>query len=198
MRNESKRLFEVAPDAAGQPFEEPQLGKTSDFQSRAARAGADFKVMAAGRLVEAGASLERTDFEIKGFPVDIQVIGTNGRRFLVLARGTPGEQARSGLRRSDTVEKVGFMAMQLARIQRLPILLLTSDLPKRSSTTGHYLASLSPDVWDVVSYRADLRGFQRLREHLQGPVNAQPPAAPWRSQLEQKGDKSLFDQVPES
>lgn len=72
------------------------------------------------------------------------------------------------------------MAMQLHRGQDLPILLMTSDLPERSTKAGHYLASLSSDVWDVVSYRADLRGFRRLRAHLQGPVDEQPPAAPWR------------------
>ena len=187
-------LFELAPDSGTQPFEEPTLGRSSNFQSRAPRSGADFKAMAIDRLLEAGATIERTNFEIEGFPVDVQVVGTNGRRFLVLARGTPGEQARSGLRRSDTVEKAGFMAMQLARCQNIPILLVTSDLPKRSSSTGHYLASLSSDVWDVISYRADLRGFQRLRDHLQGPADLEAPAAPWRSG-ESPVPQTLFDQT---
>jgi hypothetical protein len=195
MRIQSKTLFELPSDAGNEPFEEPTLDRSSGFQSRAPRSGADFKAMAMDRLQEAGATIERANFEIKGFPVDLQVIGANGRRFLVLARGTPGEQARSGLRRSDTVEKAGFMAMQLARCQSIPILLLTSDLPKRSSTTGHYLASLSPDVWDVISYRADLRGFQRLRDHLQGPVDVEAPAAPWRSD-ESPAAQTLFDQTP--
>jgi hypothetical protein len=193
MRTQSNRLFEVSGDAAEEPFEEAQQRGNAHFQSRAPRSGADFKAMAADRLIEAGATIERTDFDIQKFPVDLQVVGTNGRRFLVLARGTPGEQQRSGLRRSDTVEKTGFMAMQLARCQDLPLLLLTSDLPKRSSATGHYLASLSPDVWDVISYRADLRGFQRLRDHLQGAATVEPPAAPWRSPVG-PADQSLFDQ----
>lgn len=122
--------------------------------------------------------------------------GSNGRRFLVLARGTPDEQRASGLRRPDTVEKVGFMAMQLARGQDLPILLLTSDLPKRSTKTGHYLAALSLDVWDVVAYRSDLRGFQRLRSHLGGPIDADPPAAPWR-QREARLQSALFNEALE-
>jgi len=197
MRTQSNRLFEVSGDPVEEPFEESKQRGGSYFQSRAPRAGADFKAMAADRLIEAGATIERTDFEIQGFPVDLQVVGTNCRRFLVLARGTPGEQPRSGLRRSDTVEKTGFMAMQLARCQDLPLLLLTSDLPKRSSATGHYLCSLSPDVWDVISYRADLKGFQRLREHLQGTVTVEPPLAPWRSPLA-PADQSLFDQAREA
>ncbi len=120
--------------------------------------------------------------------------GSNGRRFLVLARGTPDEQNRGALRRTDTVEKVGFMAMQLARRQDLPILLITSDLPGRSTKAGHYLAALSDDVWDVVSYRADLRGFQRLRAHLQGQIDVEPPDAPWR-QPDDNHVPTLFDEV---
>ena len=78
--------------------------------------------MAIARLKEAGATIEKVNFRIQEFPVDAQVSGSNGRPFLVLARGTPDEQDRSALRRTDTVEKAGFMAMQLARRQALPII----------------------------------------------------------------------------
>jgi hypothetical protein len=121
------------------------------------------------------------DLGFKGFPVDAKVSGSNGRTFLVLARGTPDEQDRGVLRRTDSVEKAGFMAMQLARRQALPIILITSDLPKRSTRAGQYLAALSDDLWDVVSYRADLKGFQRLRAHFTATIEDVPPAAPWRT-----------------
>ena len=137
--------------------------------------------MALARISDAGATIHRTKFRIDGFLVDAQVSGSNGRPFLLLARGTPDEQDRGALRRTDTVEKAGFMAMQLARHQHLPIILITSDLPKRSTRAGHYLAALSDDLWDVVSYRADLRGFQRLRAHFTAPIENLPPAAPWRT-----------------
>ena len=101
--------------------------------------------MAITRLKEAGATIEKTNFRIEGFPVDAQVSGSNGRTFLVLARETPDEQDRGALRRTDTVEKAGFMAMQLARRQARPIILITSDLPKRSTRAGQYLAALSDD-----------------------------------------------------
>ena len=176
----SDRLFEV-PVAGGQePYEDSALPARTNFQSRAPRAGADFKSMAVERLKEAGATVERLNLKAAGFPVDAQILGSNGRRFLVLARGTPEEQRFSGLRRTDTVEKVGFVAMQLARRQRLPVLLITSDLPNPSTKTARYLAALSKDVWDVVAYRADLRGFQRLHTHLHGPADTGPPQAPWR------------------
>lgn len=174
-------LFEVAAGSGGAPFEEKDLRRRTDFQSRASRSGADFKAMAIGRLCSAGATITRVDFEIEGFPVDAEVCGTNGRRFLVLARGTPDEGPQSGVRRTDTIQKVGFSAMQLARRQELAILIVTSDLPPRSAKPGIYLASLSDDVFDVVSYRGDLRGFQRLQRHFAGPAAAVPPDAPWRA-----------------
>jgi hypothetical protein len=174
-------LFEVPVGTGQEPFEEPDLRGRANFQSRAPRSGADFKAMAIARLKEAGAIIERVNFRIEVFPVDAQASGSNGRPFLVLARGTPDEQDRGALRRTDTVEKAGFMAIQLARRQALPIILITSDLPKRSTRAGHYLAALSDDLWDVVSYRADLKGFQRLRAHFTAPIEKAPPAAPWRA-----------------
>ena len=151
-------LFELPVGAGQEPFEEPDLHRRANFQSRAPRSGADFKAMAIARLKEAGATLDRGKSRIDGFPVDAQVSGSNGRPFLVLARGTPDEQDRGALRRTDTVEKAGFMAIKLSRCQPLPIILITSDLPKRSTRAGHYLAALSDDLWDVVSYRADFYG----------------------------------------
>jgi hypothetical protein len=148
--------------------------------------------MAIKRLREAGATVERMSFEVDGFPVDAEVSGANGRHFIVLARGTPDEDSRSGIRRTDTIEKVGFRAMQLARRQELPILIVASDLPRRATKPGIYLASLSEDVFDVVSYRGDLRGFQRFQRHFSGPADARPPDAPWRAP-EGAPQDSLFD-----
>lgn len=193
-KNRFDVLSEVKAATDRGPYEEQDLRRRTDFQSRAPRSGADFKAMALARLQEAGATIERKNFEIEGFPVDAQIFGSNGRRFLVLARGTPEEQDRGALRRTDTVEKMGFMAMQLARHQNMPILVITSDLPRRSTKAGHYLAALSPDVWDVVSHRADLRGFHRVSEHLHGSVDLAPPDAPWRRPWKTP-QQSLFDEV---
>ena len=187
-------LFEVPVGAGGEPFEESDLRRRTDFQSRAPRSGADFKAMAIKRLQEAGGTIERLDFEVNGFPVDAQVRGQNGRRFLVLARGTPDEHRLSGVRKTDTLEKAGFRAIQLARCQDLAILLVTSDLPGRSTKAGRYLAALAEDVWDVVAYRGDFPGFRRLRSAFQGPTQAEPPLAPWRAPL-QGMEPTLFDQT---
>jgi hypothetical protein len=181
VNDKRERLAEVTARHARAPFEALGLGGRTNFQSRAPRSGADFKTMALARLEEAGGTIEQRHFSIGCFPVDALVAGSNRRRFLVLARGAPDEQDRGAFRRTDTVEKTGFMAMQLARRQALPIILVTSDLPRRSSKAGQYLAALSDDVWDVLAYRGDFRGFQRLRAHFDGPLDAERPAAPWRA-----------------
>ena len=43
-------LSEVAAGSGGGPFEEKDLRRRTDFQSRASRSGADFKAMALSRL----------------------------------------------------------------------------------------------------------------------------------------------------
>mgnify|MGYP001199877096 CR=1 FL=1 len=93
----SDRLFEVGGDRA-EPFEEDGLRRRTDFQSRAPRAGADFKEMAIRWLISAGAEIERLDFEIDDIPVDAQVRGSNGRTFLVIIRGTPYPLCQRGVR----------------------------------------------------------------------------------------------------
>lgn len=176
MTTRRDKLFEPSDDDSETAASEPQSG----FQSRAPRAGADFKTMALRRVRQAGSEIVKTDFEIDGFPVDALVRGENGCEFLVLARGTPDDQARGGLRRTDTVLKLGFVAVQLARRQDLPILIVTSDIPEAGTQARRYLAALSDDVWDVVAHRADLRGFHRLQSHLRDAVPVAPGDAPWR------------------
>ena len=52
---ESDGLFELPASAGIEPFEEGDLPRRTNFQSRASRSGADFKAMAITRLREAGA-----------------------------------------------------------------------------------------------------------------------------------------------
>lgn len=108
--DESNRLFKVSAVAGGEPFEEDGLRQRTDFQSQAPRAGADFKEMAIRRVTEAGAAVERIDFEIDDIPVDAQVRGKNGRSFLVMARGT-----RAANRRRTRISRVPPRPVGVAR-----------------------------------------------------------------------------------
>lgn len=176
------RLFEV-PENAGLPeaWEEPRLETRFDFQSLATAEGAEFKWLALQYVLKAGGLIARSQFEIDGFPVDAEVRSQHGQRFLLLARGTPDRKERSGFRRTDTVQKAGFVAMNLARSSEIPLLLITSDLPDEGSKARTYLRSLSDVVWDCMALRGDLAGFQRLSHYMTSQPRAKRLQAPWKA-----------------
>ena len=173
------QLFEVTPAADAGLWESEDVARASDFQARAGAAGADFKLKAIARLQEAGGRVVCRRHHRCGFSVDAEVAGANGQRFLVLARGTQDDTKTAGLRRIDTVQKVGFVATHLSVEQRLPILIMTSHLPPRSSTAGNQLAKLGPYVADVIATTGDFRGYQRLLTLLQDGSKGTGPAL-WR------------------
>ncbi|HEX2294677.1 MAG TPA: hypothetical protein VHN37_05145 [Actinomycetota bacterium] len=172
--------FDLFGRAASGPWEEHDLDRRADFQAVAVAGGHEYKAIAFKYLTAAGARIVRDGFRVGPFPVDAEIMGPSGNRFLVLMHGTPDAHAQSGLRRVDTLEKAGFFAMQLRRDQELPILLLTSDLPYPGSRAAQYLAKLSEDVWDVIATRGDLGNYRRLSRVLRSPDLASPPDAPWR------------------
>lgn len=180
----TNRLFEALPGEGADPYEEPGLAKVTNFQGRSGREGAVAKAIGLDLLKEMAATVEQPARQVEGFLSDGRVSGRNGRSFLVLVRGCHDDTKDSGLRRSDTVQKMGFQAMQLRRHQTLPLLVLTSDLPPRDSAPGRYLAAISPDIWDAIAWRGDLPGIWRLQAALHDPAELDPPTAPWRSPIQ--------------
>ncbi|MFN0090350.1 MAG: hypothetical protein ACKVWR_08805, partial [Acidimicrobiales bacterium] len=128
------RLFEIAAvddehgaDGGAWEGDRPGVGEGGAwFQGLAAHAGAEFKDLALGFAADAGATVLRRGLLVGHYPVDALIKGGGGARFVVLCHGTPDDGERAGLRRTDTVLKMGFRAMQLARRQHLPVLVLTS------------------------------------------------------------------------
>ncbi|HEX2053937.1 MAG TPA: hypothetical protein VHJ78_09475 [Actinomycetota bacterium] len=172
-------LFEVAGEAA-EPYED--LPETyAGFQALAAAAGADFKEMAREWIVQAGGAIEADRIAFDSYPADGLVRGANGARFILLARGTPDDGLRAGLRRNDTVLKMGCRAIMIARRTDLPILVVTSHLPDPASRAGRILADLHTDIFDVAATVGDLAGFRRFRRHLtELPAPVAPLPSPWR------------------
>lgn len=171
-----------SPDVLFEPDEQNE-GRSPDAatagQSRAGRSGAEFKDIAVEWLRGLGGRVERLDFELDCYPVDAEVCGANGHHFLVLARGTPDNGTQAGLRRTDTIEKLGSRAWQIRKRSDLPLLVLTSDLPT-TPKPQIYLADQAELYWDVVAWRGDLRGCQRLHSALSDRVQTCSPDAPWR------------------
>lgn len=172
--------FELFGNGTSGPWEEENIDRRADFQAVAVAGGHEYKAIAFTYLAAAGAVILRAAFRVGPFPVDAEIMGSSGHRFLVLVHGTPDSHAQSGLRRVDTLEKAGFIAMQLRRRQDLPILVLTSDLPDPGSRAAQYLAALSEDVWDVVATRGDLSNYRRLSRLLRLADLGAAPNAPWR------------------
>ncbi|HET7486540.1 MAG TPA: hypothetical protein VFJ85_01330 [Acidimicrobiales bacterium] len=172
------------PDAADPaPYEDlPDAG--AYFQGRSSREGADYDEVALHYLASAGATVVQRGGKVGIVPVDAVVRGTNGRCFVVLAHGNISEAARAGLRRTDTVRKLGTSAYLLAKDHAAPLLVLTSHLPpggNRRSAAADYLAGLGELIFDVVVTKGDLAGYHRLRRYLGAvPAPEGPEPAPWR------------------
>ena len=181
---EEQPLFRVETgDAVPGLWEEEDFERRADFQSRAPVAGADFKEIALDYLIKAGSRILAVRTRVCDGPVDAIVEGRAKRKLLVLSRGTPDDTPTAGLRREDTVLKVGFFGVQLGHRQRLPVVIVTSHLPKRESAPGRYLEMIYPAVAEVVATTGDLAGFQRLGALLHDEPLSPITRAPWRDPL---------------
>jgi len=161
-----------------EPFDD-DVDDGAGFQARASAAGREFKFIAAEFLTVARAKIIARNQRHGPYPVDFVIEGRNGHRFVVLAHGVIDDTNTAGLRRTDTVKKLGFDAIQLARRQACPVLAIVSHLPN-PGTPADYLADLRDDLFDVIATTGDLAGYQRLARHLTG-VPVAPTNAPWQT-----------------
>lgn len=175
------RLFPVAGVATPAPYEGHLPEGPSYFQARASVEGADFDDVAVRYVAEAGGWVERRGGHVDDIPIDGVVRGTSGATFLLAAHGTFDDGPQSGLRRVDTVHKVGHRAALLAKGDNPPLLVITSHLPRAGSKAALYLARSREDIFDVVATTGDLGGFQRLRRYLnEAPPATEPGDSDWR------------------
>ena len=172
----------LAPASPPPPFEAlPPVD--AHFQSRARREGELYDDVALEHLVAAGASVEVGRHKIEHYPVDARIVAANGGRYLVAAHGNFDEGSQPGLRRPDTVAKVAQRAVMLHAKGALPLIVVTSHLPKPGSATAHHLADLhsllGPWLIDVVATTGDFAGFLRLQRLFGDLPRRQPSPAPW-------------------
>ena len=169
--------------SASTPFEQlPAVD--AHFQSRARREGELYDEVALEHLAAAGALVEAGRHKIEHYPVDARIATPNGGRYLVAAHGNFDDGTQPGLQRVDTVAKVAQRAVMLRAKGALPLVVVTSHLPKPGSATAHHLADLhsllGPWLVDVVATTGDLAGFHRLRRLFTDlPRPRQPLPAPW-------------------
>lgn len=173
-------LFEVSA-YGDEPYEDLPRA-FAQFQATASAAGADFKDMARDWIEQLGGTVEATKLAFDSYPAGGLIRGRNGSRFVLLAHGTPDDGPRAGLRRTDTVLKMGCRAVMIARRTDLPILVVTSHLPDLNCRAGRILTDLQADIFDVAAIVGDLAGYRRFARHLtETPPAGQPPASMWRA-----------------
>src|SRR5205085_1324855 len=92
-------------------------------------------------LNDLGVQIDSYGRPIAAYTIDFEITGRNGQRFGVLAHGTFDDDSKSGLRRTDTVKKMGFDAHQIRR--RMPkrrLIAIVSHLPNPGSNAAAQLA----------------------------------------------------------
>lgn len=155
------------------------------FQARATAEGADFDKLAMDFLQTAGGSVAQEGGDVDGIPIDAIVRGANGRTYLVAAHGTFADTPQAGLRRVDTVHKVGHRASMLPPNHE-PLLVITSHMPRPGTKAAFYLARSRHHIFDVVATTGDLAGFHRLQALLlDDPPPERPLPATWRVEISQ-------------
>ncbi len=194
------RLFEP-PDEAPELFEEPAPpDPVSESQARSSLHGKEYDALAIGSLEGAGATIIERYPRVFGYRLDALVEGANGARYYVDAHGSPDrtDRPQAGLRRQDTVLKLGFKAMRLqAHRCPHPLLVLTSHMPRPGTSSAYLLSELADSVLDVVATVGDLAGLRRLARYLTDvPASSTPLPAPWRVVSISFDDIDLFDEQP--
>ena len=184
----------LATTAAIEPFEDLDAG--DGFQGRAKREGTEFKFEALDYLVRLGCQVLVGGHHVAGYPVDGLVSTPNGQRLLVAAHGVFDDGAQAGLRRTDTVHKLGHRAHALRRRDAARLVVVTSHLPQPATAAAVYLADLHEDLgeWlvDVIATTGDLAGYQRLAGHLtRYPIPSVEPAPWWFA--DRAGSQTRFD-----
>jgi hypothetical protein len=190
------RLFE--PDDIPEPFEEPALpDPVSESQARSSLHGKEYDALALEFLEQAGGTIVEVYPRVSGYRLDAVVEGANGARYYVDAHGSPDrtDRPQAGLRRQDTVLKLGFKAMRIHyRRSPYPLIVLTSHMPKAGTSSAYLLSELADSVLDVVGTVGDLAGYRRLHAYLTDiPPPAAPLPAPWRAAPLSFDDIDLFD-----
>ncbi len=164
------------------PFEALGADRATAGQARARSAGHLFDEIAIDYLSAAGAHLVAGGLRVDEVHVDAIVRGTvNGVSFWVNAHGVLDREGNQpGLQRTDTVLKaIGTAYILGQKIDRLPIILITSHLPAHGSAAARQLAAVGSLFFDVVATTGDLRGLQRLHTHFGDRPPVKPAAGVW-------------------
>lgn len=183
-----------SPDEPGEEWESALDESSAEFQGRASTGGREFKHRVEDFLAGLGVQIDGYSRRVAAYTIDFEITGPNGAQFSVIAHGTFDDDSKSGLRRTDTVKKMGFDAHQIRR--RMPkrrLIAIVSHLPNPGNAAAQ-LADTADDLFDVIAMTGDVRGIERLHRYLhEEPFPGQLPA-PWRDDTSEFTE-GLFDAI---
>ncbi|MGI8686623.1 MAG: DNA-methyltransferase [Acidimicrobiales bacterium] len=177
---------EPAPPLSWEAFDESALASPEeDFPSRAAREGKAAQKLAEEVLVDAGFTIRERNQRIPGSGVTVNFVAQD-------AGGTtwffdvPGAftSHRGGLLRTDTVWRSLGRANSLRgsierRAEAVPVVFLTTHLPRRPSEGDTALRAAGPNAFfDVVDVLSE-GGRARLKRYAQGGLADDPKVGFW-------------------
>ena len=155
-------------------------GVPEDFQARAAREGKAAQAIAEGVLSGAGFRVTEKNSRPRGLGVTVGLIALDGQDvpwyFDVTGAFTT---TRGGLLRADVMWRSLVRASVLVKNGRVPVVLLTSHLPRPGSEADLALRALGPGVvFDAVEMLSDAQG-ERLRSYAEGGHVSRPLPGFW-------------------
>ena len=179
----------VVPTPRDDSFDDgPEIPATSedndeDFQRRATREGKVAQKLARDVLVRAGFKIDDADvnkrFPRTGVTVNFQAFDANGEAWFFDVSGAFTSH-RGGLLRTDTVWKsLGRASALKPKNGGRPIVLLTTNLPRRPSEGDTALRAAGPDlIFDAIEMLSP-EGLARLKAYAAGGADHVPLLGFW-------------------
>jgi DNA modification methylase len=161
-----------------------ELDEPEDFQSRATKEGKAAQKLAAQLIEEAGFKIEEKNRRIRKTGVTVNFVATDddGATWFFDVSGAFTSH-RGGLLRTDTVWKSLGRAYALKGARgEVPLVLLTSHLPKRPSEGDTALRAAGPDAFFDAIEMLSPDGLERLERYAKGGFADNPQPGFWTAQ----------------
>jgi site-specific DNA-methyltransferase (adenine-specific) len=161
-----------------------ELEPAADFQSRATKEGKAAQKLAEQVLNEAGFTIEEKNRRIRKTGVTVNFVATDddGDTWFFDVSGAFTSH-RGGLLRTDTVWKSLGRAYALKGARgEVPLVFLTSHLPKRPSEGDTALRAAGPDAFFDAIEMLSPDSLERLESYAKGGVADNPRLGFWTAQ----------------
>jgi DNA modification methylase len=178
---QSPKPVQAAITWPGRELDPPAHGAPEDFHNRATREGKAARELARDVLADAGFQIVETNQRIPktGVAVDFVACDDDSARWFFDVSGAFTSH-RGGLLRTDTVWKTLGRANALkGRVRDVPIVFLTTNLPRRPSEGDTALRAAGPDAFfDAIEMLSE-EGRERLERYAKGGSADDPQPGFW-------------------